>query len=109
MIYAQKRAKHKSFLDSIRGALFFGVPSQGMDVESLIQIVRNQPNEELLRSLGPHSKVLRDQSRAFKDAFRQSLPIAYFYECQTSPTARKVSTIMLEFLNYFGGGANWSK
>jgi hypothetical protein len=91
MIYSNNNGNHHAFLNSIHGALFFGVPSQGMAIESLIPMVRDQPNEELLKSLGPESKLLGKQSKDFKSAFDQRPQIAYFFECQESPTARHVS------------------
>lgn len=94
MVYAKDNEEHHPFLESIHGSLFFGVPSQGMDIEALIPMVRGQPNEELLKSLQPESKILRDLSIAFKSAFDKRPHIAYFYELHTSPTARKVSSVM---------------
>ena len=80
-------------LSSIYGALFFGVPNQGMDIESLIPMVENQVNQALLHSLGSESQVLRGQRREFQKAFdsRES-KIVCFYETVTSPTAIKVGS-----------------
>jgi hypothetical protein len=91
MIFSYDNPGHHTFLNSIHGALFFGVPSQGMAIESLIPMVRDQPNEELLKSLGPGSEMLRRQSIAFRKAFDQQPQIAYFYERQKSPIAKHVS------------------
>jgi hypothetical protein len=90
MIFSYDNPKNHAFLNSIHGALFFGVPSQGMAIESLIPMVRGQPNEELLKSLGPGSEMLRRQSIAFRKAFDQR-KIAYFYERKKSPIAKYVS------------------
>ena len=82
----------KANLKSIYGMLFFGVPSQGMSIDSLVPMVENQPNRFFLESL---SKVT-DGLRAQRQNFRQALPfkesrIISFYETKQSPTAQKVS------------------
>lgn len=91
MIHA-KESNDDSLLDSIQGALFFGVPSRGMDIESLRPMVRDQPNELFLHTLGPDSPTLKTQSKKFRQMFDGKRPeIVYFFECQMSPTARFVS------------------
>lgn len=47
---------------AIKGVVFFGVPSQGMDIKSLIPMVGNQSNTGFLHTLGPNSPVLRRQT-----------------------------------------------
>jgi protein SERAC1 len=80
-------------LDSIYGALFFGVPNQGMNVESLIPMVENQVNQGLLHSMSNESELLRKQNRDFAKAFDfLESKIVCFYETLTSPTAIKVGT-----------------
>jgi protein SERAC1 len=81
-------------LKSIYGMLFFGVPNQGMSIESLVPMVENQPNRFFLESL---SKVT-DGLRAQRQNFRQAFPfidsrIVSFYETKHSPTAQKVSQV----------------
>ncbi len=62
-------AESNSEVDQIRriiGALFFGVPNNGMDIASLIPMVNGQPNRFLLESLNMiNSQVLRLQARSF--------------------------------------------
>jgi protein SERAC1 len=78
-------------LNSIYGALFFGVPNQGMDIKSLIPIVDNQVNQGLLHSISNESQLLRKQTRDFPKAFDfPESKIVCFYETVTSPTAIKV-------------------
>jgi len=78
-------------LNSIYGALFFGVPNQGMDIKSLIPIVENQDNQGLLHSISNESQLLRNQTRDFPRAFDfEDSKIVCFYETVTSPTAIKV-------------------
>jgi len=86
-------SENDKFVKSIYGALFFGVPSQGMDVDSLRPIVKDQANEFLLLSLRHVSEILKTQSRDFDKDFPNDMDgkIAYFYETSESPTAQFVS------------------
>jgi len=94
-IIQMKRDKnHQALLDSIYGALFFGVPNQGMEIASLIPMVKDQPNQALLHSLGKESQILRNQCREFPEAFGyKDSEIVCFYETEMSPTAALVSSI----------------
>jgi hypothetical protein len=86
-------ATDKANLNSTYGVLFFGVPNQGMDISSLIPMVKDQPNRHFLESLGRESDLLRKQSRAFPKAFPfKDSKICSFYETLGSPTAIEVST-----------------
>src|SRR5271156_1759180 len=76
-------------LKSIFGVLFFGVPNQGMSIESLISMVGDQPNRYFLESLSKESASLRDQARQFQKAFPfRDSQIISFYETKRSPTAK---------------------
>lgn len=94
MISAKISKDHQVLLNSIHGALFFGVPSRGMDIEALRPMVRDQPNELLLHTLGPETDALRKQSMNFRKMFNKQRPeIMYFYECRESRTSRFVSIL----------------
>ena len=87
----------QDILGSIYGALFFGVPNQGMDIKSLIPMVGNQVNQGLLHSLSNESPLLRKQSRDFQMAFNSpESRIVCFYETVTSQTAIKVGQIAMK-------------
>ena len=80
-------------LQSTYGALFFGVPSQGMNVEALASMVQNFPARYDL-SLLDEQLGFRAQSRQHKEfceafAYRDS-KIIYFFELRKSPTVLKV-------------------
>ena len=86
-----------SGLDQARrivGALFFGVPNDGMDISSLIPMVNDQPNRALLESISAiNSYVLRLQGRSFDKLIDQTaLNLFCFYETKLSPTAARVSS-----------------
>lgn len=81
-----------NLLDMIRGILLFGTPNDGLDIESLIPMVNDQPNRLLLESLNPKSsQVLRRQRQAFwKVLERTNLQLFCLYETEQSPTATQV-------------------
>jgi len=84
-------ATDKANLNSTYGALFFGVPNQGMDISSLVPMVNNQPNRHFLESFRRESDLLRKQSRAFPKAFPfKDSEVCCFYETLESPTAVEV-------------------
>ena len=81
-------------LKSIYGVLFFGVPSQGMSIDSLVPMVENQPNRFFLESLSKVTDGLRAQRQNFRQAFPfKESRIISFYETRQSPTAQKVSQV----------------
>jgi hypothetical protein len=87
-------ATDKANLNSTYGALFFGVPNQGMDISSLVPMVKDQPNRHFLESFGRESDLLRKQSRAFPKAFPfKDSKVCCFYETLESPTAVEVNPL----------------
>jgi hypothetical protein len=84
--------KGASILNSTSGFLFFGVPHQGMAIESLVPLVKDQPNRSLLESLNKNSALLQRLEKEFSEAFGARCPqIVSFYETERSPTAVQVS------------------
>jgi len=74
---------------SIYAVLFFGVPNQGFRVNHWLAMVRGQPNENLIQSLGVSSTYLRDLHRDFRTAFHfQHSQIVYVYETKQTRVAR---------------------
>lgn len=76
-------------LDRIFAILFFGAPHDGMEIESLIPMVKDQPNWSLLESLNVrHSQTLWLQRRQFgKVLERIHCHCFCFYKTDLSPTA----------------------
>ena len=70
------------------GAMFFGVPSRGMNIESLRPMVSRQPNESFLINLGRDSELLLTKNKIFCESFNFEASVVYsFYETVYSPTA----------------------
>jgi protein SERAC1 len=85
-------------LRGIYGAVFFGVPHNGMDISSLIPMVEDQPNRFLLESIGHiSSQLLSSQHHEFHTALgiKSDLEIFSFYETLQSPTAQQVSLLLI--------------
>jgi hypothetical protein len=49
--------------------MLFGVPNRGLDISSLQSMVKGQPNEDLVRNLGPPSPFLGLLHEMFYDKF----------------------------------------
>jgi hypothetical protein len=79
-------------LNSTIQCLLFGVPTQGMDISTLLPMVQNQHNAlTLLPYLVENSLWLKDQNRKFSEAFPfKDSDVICFYETQESPTAVQV-------------------
>lgn len=76
-------------LNLVVGALFFGVPNDGMNIESLVPLVKDQPNQFLLHTLNYiNSTASSHQNRIFNKVMeRQRFDLYCFYETELSPTA----------------------
>ena len=71
------------------GILFFGVPNQGMDISSLLAMVRGQPNLHFLSTLSKDGGFLQGLIEKFRATFDfQDSRIYSFYETDMSPTAQ---------------------
>lgn len=74
-------------LDLFKGGIFFGVPSEGMEISHLLAMVKGQPNKDLVECLSPASPYLRELNDRFSGIL-SSRPATYIYafETKTSPT-----------------------
>lgn len=65
---------------SIYAVLFFGVPNQGIRIQHWLSMVRGQPNENLVRSLGSDTTFLRSLHEEFRMVFdfRDSQVVAVY-------------------------------
>ncbi|KAF1997265.1 hypothetical protein P154DRAFT_524915 [Amniculicola lignicola CBS 123094] len=72
------------------GIVSFGTPSRGLNLESLVAMVENQPNRYFLETLRPNSEVLHALRKDFLQIFNfQDSEILSVYELQESPTGQK--------------------
>jgi len=97
--------RDKSNSRAVQGILFFGVPSQGIDISSTLPMVQGKANESFLRGLRPDSEILRSQQREFCKSFPyKSCKIVSFFETEYSPTARRVKH---NFCNFHSRKGSW--
>lgn len=98
--------------DMIFGVLLFGAPNDGLDVESLVPMVNDQPNRSLLESLRPNSMLLKQQKESFSMFLeRTNLQLICFYETELSPTAAQVvipCTSSSACSKFVAGSNNWT-
>jgi hypothetical protein len=78
--------------------VFFGVPNQGLEtrpLQTLLSVVRNQPNATLVNLLGKDSDFLTEQRRSFLEAYsKKDFPnteIFCYYETKETPSLEMVS------------------
>jgi protein SERAC1 len=89
---AEGDLKDRDLLRATFGLLFFGVPSRGMAIKSLMAMVRGQPNAPFVSILDRNSELLANQHRTFCKAFDFSDSIIVsFFETEASRTAELVS------------------
>ena len=76
---------YTSLLRLISGAIFFGVPNDGMAQEQFRTVVRGNPNEALMDDLDKDSNYLRELNKSFQSLAR---PLKCFWAFETlqSPT-----------------------
>lgn len=88
----QMKSGDAADLDNLKATFaifFFGVPNQGMDIKSLLAMVRGQPNLPFLAALDKNNGLLHELVEKFRAVFdfRDSHVISFF-ETKESPTAR---------------------
>jgi hypothetical protein len=88
MTDAENEQEYSNFFESVYGALFFGVPSQGMETAALETVMKDQANLPLVINLGKDVQALTDQFNLVVK--RQRLHIEYFFETKETPQLEKV-------------------
>lgn len=78
---------HHAILDKVRGAMFFGVPSQGMSVPDLFTMVGSQPNTALLDELSSRSNFLHGLDQQFQSISKLQ-KLHYYWAFETEMTHR---------------------
>jgi hypothetical protein len=71
----------------VAGAILFGVPSRGMETQAIMSMVREQPNEGLVRDLTTSSGYLCSlHARFFEVALHGRMKLFWAFETRTFPT-----------------------
>jgi hypothetical protein len=88
MTDAKNKQEYSNFFESVYGALFFGVPSQGMEAAALETVMKDRANLPLVINLGKDVQALTDQFNLVAE--RQHFHIEYFFETKETPQLEKV-------------------
>jgi len=84
---AQGNKDDKDVFNATYGLIFFGTPTRGLEIQSLSTIVKGQPNEELVKYLGPSSRHLKQQHNEFYRVFtHHDSQIISIFETKMTPT-----------------------
>lgn len=77
----------RNIVNSCYGLMLFAVPSRGLDNVVLKSLVKGQPNEALVRDLGPDSRFLGVLHESFRrDFLFQDSQIVCIHETRPTPT-----------------------
>ncbi|KAJ5920625.1 hypothetical protein N7516_011483 [Penicillium verrucosum] len=80
---------YKRLLSNIKGAVFFGVPSLGMEQQHFHTVVGNNPNQNLVDDLARGSNYLNQLHKHFEDSYiTDTIQCFWAYETLQSPTIR---------------------
>lgn len=80
---------YKRLLSNIKGAVFFGVPSLGMEQQHFHTVVGNNPNQNLVDDLARGSNYLNQLHKHFEDScITDTIQCFWAYETLQSPTIR---------------------
>ncbi|KAL7963142.1 hypothetical protein V8C34DRAFT_322125 [Trichoderma compactum] len=89
---ADSSVRDELILNRTRGAIFFGVPSQGLDVSDLQIMLQGQPNKDALvkeiSNQSPFVEVLEEQFSGISHL--QKMRLLWAYETETTPTVTTV-------------------
>lgn len=91
----------RAILSKVKGAIFFGVPSQGMSIPDLELMVGTQPNTALLNELSD-DLYLRELHNQFGNiSFLQGIKSFWAFETKVIPTVKVSSNTDIEWEVFF--------
>ncbi|PTB63731.1 hypothetical protein BBK36DRAFT_1126010 [Trichoderma citrinoviride] len=90
---ADSNTSGEEILLKIKGAIFFGVPSEGMNIEDIHSMLGDQPNKSaLVAEISDRSDYLSSlEKRIYGISRIQGMKLFWAYETQTTPTVEMVS------------------
>ncbi|KAL0256831.1 hypothetical protein SLS55_007640 [Diplodia seriata] len=78
-----------SLIEKLNLVIFFGVPHKGMSISRLTTMVKDCPNENMVRDLSPESSYLYHVEERFNGVHTGRLfRVVSFYETKTTPTVQ---------------------
>ncbi|KAJ0108485.1 hypothetical protein J7T55_002089 [Diaporthe amygdali] len=82
--------QERSVLAKIKGAIFFGVPSQGMSIPDIFEMLGDQPNVALVKDLSNLSDFLPRLDEQFGNiSYLQRLQFFWAFETKVTPIVEK--------------------
>ncbi|KAG8163153.1 hypothetical protein KVR01_007631 [Diaporthe batatas] len=79
-----------SILTKTKGAIFFGVPSQGMSIPDIFEMLGDQPNKALVKDLSDQSNFLPRLDEQFGNiSYLRRLQFFWAYETKVTPIVEK--------------------
>lgn len=80
---------YRALLAKVKGAILFGVPSEGMRIPDLFSMLGTQPNTALLEELSDQSTFLHDLDEQFGNiTFLQGIKFIYAFETEVTPSVQ---------------------
>lgn len=90
--------QERAVLAKIKGDIFFGVPSQGMNMSDIFEMLGNQPNIDLVSGLSNQSHFLPRLDEQFGNiSYLQRLQFFWAFETKVTPSV-EVSLILNKLL-----------
>lgn len=90
--------QERAILEKIKGAVFFGVPSQGMNIPDIFRMLGDQPNVDLVNDLSDQSDFLLRLDEQFGNiSYLQRLQFFWAFETKVTPIV-EVSLVLNQFL-----------
>lgn len=95
---ADSDVRDELILNRTRGAIFFGVPSQGLDVSDLQIMLQGQPNKDtLIKEISNESPFVRVLEEQFSGiSHLQKMKLLWAYETDITPTV----IVCLHYLSF---------
>lgn len=78
--------RERAMLANVRGAISFGVPSQGMNIPDIFEMLGDQPNRALVRQLSNESEFLARLDVQFGGiSYLQRIQFLWAFETRVTP------------------------
>ncbi|KAJ4857760.1 hypothetical protein T069G_08657 [Trichoderma breve] len=89
---ADSEVSYECILQKTKGAIFFGVPSEGMDIDDIHTMLEDQPNKNaLVAEISNRSSFLSSLEQQISGIFQlREMKLCWAYETQKTPTVKLV-------------------
>ncbi|KAL7931669.1 hypothetical protein V8C35DRAFT_323523 [Trichoderma chlorosporum] len=93
LMLAGSGASYELMLQKTKGAIFFGVPSEGMSIDDIHSMLGDQPNKSaLIAEISGESSILPNLEKGVSGISQaRGIKLCWAYETQTTPTVELVN------------------